>query len=1032
MPPISVRRRRVAGVRSCPPSLSRTSAVGLIVAVAAVIVGTLAGPPATGQEVEAAVGAPFGVAKLTLPVIGSDIEPTREAYGFTVRDATMRIRYPVFTAPPLGRLFGRIFGGGQGGPLRTNVYFLFTGTEPFDAVVSTPGVQVVRVTPTADPRQFERLRREWLEAYVREASGRVAAGDYPPDLEAYLTAMLTRRIGGRAVLPIPPPTSEPSELVRTIELLFGSDRLRLELIDEAFRRTGPPEPAMLPPPDPLPWRPSYVPPLPEGIVTEPIADVVPHDCFYVRFGSFTNYLWLDRLMKEYAGEIARLATLRGQALPTSNDPADQLALEQDALAEIFGPRVIADIAVVGYDLFLQEGAAVGVIFQAKSGLLGTTFAGQRRKTLRDWKDRGATLEDVEIAGQSVSFLSTPDHRLRSFYAVRGDYHLHTNTRALVEAFLTVGTETPSLAVPLSSTPEFRHARLRMPLTREDTIFTYLSTGFLQRLVDQPAQIELRRRTTSAMEIRVLEMARLAAAAEGIDAATVPELIAAGLLPPGFGVRADGSALVELPSGELGDTIRGFPGSFVPIPDMPPTAVTAAEAAGAATRERYVRELWPEMDPLLAGIKRYALGETGTLERVVIDADVSPLEEEKWAILLSLLAPPTTRQVPPVPGELIHAEAAVRGGLIFPDVPEHTLTLGILDAPTATPIDVQGILGTLATVRATPGYLAAWPAPGFLDRLTFGLVPPPDPYGYTSLMFGLTRWQGNGFSILSFQRGVLDLAAATLRPSIAARPAQIRVAIGDLAGSNLAGWIETLYRERARQTSAGNVRMMHLVSEQFRIARPDARAAAQRIVDAELIDPLGGDYRVTPVEGGVVQWRSQGVVEGEPLPPPTVTIDPLPPGESPIEKLRPGAPPLPPPLDGDPAAAPPVTPPAGTPPAIAPPEALPPAAGERVAPPPVPVPAVTPPPPPGPITVPATVPLLAWFRGLSFELTYVKGQIVVHAEITLTRAPREPVRAPAAADLLPSGLPSWGDFVPRSIPGLSFGGSSDDDDDVSDE
>ncbi len=48
---------------------------------------------------------------------------------------------------------------------------------------------------------------------------------------------------------------------------------------------------------------------------------------------------------------------------------------------------------------------------------------------------GAKLESVRIAGRPVTFLSTPDNRLRSFYASDGNFHLITTSRTIVEWFL---------------------------------------------------------------------------------------------------------------------------------------------------------------------------------------------------------------------------------------------------------------------------------------------------------------------------------------------------------------------------------------------------------------------------------------------------------------------------------------------------------------------------------------------------------------------------------------------------------------------
>ena len=44
---------------------------------------------------------------------------------------------------------------------------------------------------------------------------------------------------------------------------------------------------------------------------EPIAMHVPAECFYVRFGSFANFLWLQDTLAKWGGDAQNLIALRG-------------------------------------------------------------------------------------------------------------------------------------------------------------------------------------------------------------------------------------------------------------------------------------------------------------------------------------------------------------------------------------------------------------------------------------------------------------------------------------------------------------------------------------------------------------------------------------------------------------------------------------------------------------------------------------------------------------------------------------------------
>ncbi len=261
-----------------------------------------------------------------------------------------------------------------------------------------------------------------------------------------------------------------------------------------------------PVPPELKWPELALPPLPQNVAVEPLALHVPHECFYVRFDKFSNYLWLNDLIEDYGGDISSMVTLRGYIPPLNKRAREQLALEQNALAKIFGNQVIADVALIGRDTYVNEGAAIGMLFQAHNDLLANDIAQQRKRALAREKDHGSTEETEKIAGHDVSFISTPDNRLRSFHAMDGKFHLVTTSRAMVQRFYEAGEGKDSLG----DSQEFRFARSQMPLKREDTIFVYMSADFFQGLLSPQYQTELSRRMKSVTDIEALTLARLAA------------------------------------------------------------------------------------------------------------------------------------------------------------------------------------------------------------------------------------------------------------------------------------------------------------------------------------------------------------------------------------------------------------------------------------------------------------------------------------------------------------------------------------------
>lgn len=834
--------------------IMRRYAFGRTLLLTVIVVIASTGKTQGQIEGEAIPGNPFGVARVNVPLTGAEANLGWQTGGFLVRERQGRALYPVFTQGRFVRLLSGLVGSGdQQTPNSVNVYFLFKGDGPLDLTLFTPAAQRLELQPRPprNPRAFNNLLNRWWREYNAAVREQAQQSDYPPLVENYLTTMLARRIGLEPPLLSRISQDSVSEPLESLELLMGVEKLRMEMLRETVSsgRVNV-EVANQPPPAGVSWTP-LEPPIPDGdVAIESIAMRVPHECFYVRFGSFENYLWIDKLQKDYGGDISRMVTLRGYNARLTERMQQQLGLKQSALAGLLGPSVIADVALIGRDLFLREGAAVGILFEAKLPVLSVDLEKQRAEALAREKAAGATLEKVEIAGREVSFLSTPDNRLRSYYAADGAFHFVTTSRVLMERFFEVRDGAGSLG----ASGEFRHARSVMPVEREDTIFAYFSSAFFEGLFSPQYQIELRRRLRAVTDIELVRLAKLAAEAERQPSGTLDELTAGGFLPHGFGLRPDGSGPI-LAGDQVINSLRGRRGSFTPIPDVKIISVTSSEAAKFGDQSRFYGGQWQQFDPLVFGVKRFALNEQG-LERVVIDAFVTPFSESKYGWITSILGPPATSRVSPVPGDIITMQAVVKGGLLSPTVPPHHLFLGIQDNEPVTDLKPDGLLKTLQIIQTTPGYLGAWPKPGFLDWLPFGLGGgPPDANGYSQLLFGIWRRQWGAFSALSLDPSLLAYATPHLQIEDTDDDAQIRVHVGDLSRAKLRTLVNRLAFARAHQASIGNARFLHTLSQQLNVPRESAKATAEDLLDAELTCTLGGDYELLANQAGDELWIS---------------------------------------------------------------------------------------------------------------------------------------------------------------------------------
>jgi hypothetical protein len=698
----------------------------------------------------------------------------------------------------------------------------------------------------------DRLFTSWWREYSAAARQVRSDGDHPPILEDYLLTMLARRLGREPVLldRLTQPQPKPALTTQSLELLLNMERLRSEVMKETMQGRGDfGERADLPLPPPARWAALPLPANEPQVEIEPLAMHVPPECFYIRFGRFSNYLWMNKLVEEYGGDISSMVTLRSYVAPMNKRSQRQLALEQNALAELLGDQVIADVAIIGRDTFTHEGAAIGMLFEAKNDVLASDLAGQRKRALARERDAGITEETLTIAGRAVSLLATPDNRVRSFYAIDGKFHLVTTSRAIVERFFEIADGKTSLG----QSAEFRVARQTMPLDRQDTIFVYFSTAFFEGLLSPQYQVELARRMKSVTDMELLQLARLAAIGEGLRGNSVDDLVAGGLLPTGFGRRPDGSGPI-LTDANMLDSRRGARGSFVPIPDVKIAGITAAEAERISALTAAYSSQWRRMDPLMVGIRRTALD--NSRERIVIDGELAPLDESKYGWILSMLGPPTREMVTPAKNDIISMQLSARGGLLSPSIPPHYLFLGVQDMAPLGDLQPTGLLQTLQMIRTTPGYLGSWPKAGFLDLLPFNLGGSvPDPNGFSQLPFGLWRRQGEGFSVLAFDPQLLANVTPELRVVEAETPAQIRLHVGDLSQAKFRPWVSNLYYTRALEASAGNVRFLHALNQQLRVPMDQCKDIAEDLIDGELICALGGKYELVEDLGGTTGWQS---------------------------------------------------------------------------------------------------------------------------------------------------------------------------------
>ena len=801
---------------------------------------------------EAHAGRPYGIGKVTFRLHPGDEMISRTgATWFTEENG--RIRYPVIAHTPV-RKFLRILTGDkstQASDLLT-IWFLFEGDEPLNARLHGSGVVDFPINVEfTRPRRYERFASNWWQNFNSVSESHIKDGDYPPMVEVYLASLIGHRLGMKPKLRR---RRSNDPITRTFELLFDVEALRLDTIQRSMIVGVDAADADQPFPEPIQWSPLTVSDLPEEIEIEPIVRSVPAECFYLRFGTWDNHLWLQRLTEEYGGDLGRMILLRGFKSEIQTKFQDQLAVQSNEFDNLFGGNLIADVALIGTDTYLDAGASIGIMFHAhNTALLKSNLNGKRKSFAAEREDQNVSIKTVDIEGVEATLLSSPDHRYRSFYVVAGDNHLVTTSETIARRFVQASNGIGSLA----DTAEFRFARFNMPLDRDDTLFAYMSTPFLQQLLTPKYQIELRRRNQALTDILLLEMATLSASSERISDVSIPNLIAGGFLPEQFGYHADGGEL-NFVDGVWQDSLRGRRGYFKPIPDMVLDRATPDEAAWFRERATFFAGNIRSLDPMSIGIQRFKKEDPGgkSVERVVFDARLLPFGEGSYEWLLSMLGPPLAETVKRSPEDIIRVEVSLQGGMASPGVPAHQIFGAVQDYldPNLN-LEPKTILETFEAFRQTPGYVGAWPNPGYTNWMP-RLGGQPDAFGYTySPLLSLWRLQWNDFSVLSFDQRRLEELKPHLKLTPVERPAQLRLEVGDLLNSKIKAWANTLTYRRSWQASIANVQLLNMLVQQFNISPESALDTAERMLNVDLVCSLGGEYELTTLPSGRKVWRS---------------------------------------------------------------------------------------------------------------------------------------------------------------------------------
>jgi hypothetical protein len=123
------------------------------------------------------------------------------------------------------------------------------------------------------------------------------------------------------------------------------------------------------------------------------------------------------------------------------------------------------------------------------------------------------------------------------------------------------------------------------------------------------------------------------------------------------------------------------------------------------------------------------------------------------------------------------------------------------------------------------------------------------------LFDLWMRRADDFLLFSFKRHVLEDVGSQLAIVDDPLPAQVHFYLADLAGTQYQQVANAYGYSRTRQTSASGSRFMNSLSEQLHVPRQDALGLANELAGGEWVCPLGGEYILVEIPGGVQAWTS---------------------------------------------------------------------------------------------------------------------------------------------------------------------------------
>lgn len=371
--------------------------------------------------------------------------------------------------------------------------------------------------------------------------------------------------------------------------------------------------------------------------TEPLAEHVPADFYYVRFSSLPKLLdtfeWIERdWMPSLYSDRAFFADRPTLSRNLSTRYHTELGLRTGPLTKLLGEAVVQDVALVGSDPYVVEGTDVSIVFRVKNK---AGFEIALQESANSYASANGGIE-TKTASDGAALVRSNNGRVHSYrgWAKEGVYVVSNNQKA----FSKIASASRGGSATLANEPDFQYTMARDTATKaaDSNVFAFMGEAFVRAATGPKQKIAELRRAIALMELRAPGYAELLFRRYFEQApANIKEMRDAKMLLDSDLEHHDGGKItyeIGKPTSSAWGTLE----SPLPLIDLPEVKLLTKTEAAAYARfaEAYHRSYAAFIDPIST---RADIELGGSAPHMAYDVRILPpsherkeREESSWA------------------------------------------------------------------------------------------------------------------------------------------------------------------------------------------------------------------------------------------------------------------------------------------------------------------------------------------------------------------------------------------------------------------